>query len=104
MPQKDLRKLLSLTQYAMAQQDIRYYLNGMLLVVNGTELTLVATDGHRLALTTRMLSDNYTHTEVILPRKAVLELSRLLADSDEPAEEIVEIVHTGLTLEPGTGS
>ena len=84
MPQKDLRKLLSLTQYAMAQQDIRYYLNGMLLVVSGTELTLVATDGHRLALTTRILSDNYTRTEVILPRKAVLELSRLLADSDEP--------------------
>lgn len=83
MPQRDLRKLLLLTQYAMAQQDIRYYLNGMLLVVNGTELTLVATDGHRLALTSRVLLDSYSRTEVILPRKAVLELARLLSDTDD---------------------
>src|SRR5439155_11680683 len=49
MPQKALRRLLGLVQYAMAQQDIRYYLNGLLLVVEGGELKLVATDGHRLA-------------------------------------------------------
>lgn len=83
MPQKELRRLLSLTHYAMAQQDIRYYLNGMLLVVDKQELTLVATDGHRLALTTRELLDSYVRNEVILPRKAVLELARLLQDTDE---------------------
>ena len=83
MPQKGLRKLLLLTQYAMAQQDIRYYLNGMLLVVDGNALTLVATDGHRLALTSRALLESYERTEVILPRKAVIELSRLLADTDD---------------------
>jgi len=83
IPQRELRKLLGLTQYAMAQQDIRYYLNGMLLVVDEKELTLVATDGHRLALTTRELVDSYARNEVILPRKAVLELGRLLQDTDE---------------------
>ncbi|MEO8039063.1 MAG: DNA polymerase III subunit beta [Betaproteobacteria bacterium] len=83
VPQNELRALLGLTQYAMAQQDIRYYLNGMLLVVDKNELTLVATDGHRLALTTRELTDSYVRSEVILPRKAVLELARLLQDTDE---------------------
>lgn len=84
MPQRELRRLLSMTQYAMAQQDIRYYLNGLLLVVDGNLLTLVATDGHRLALANRDLLDSYVKNEVILPRKAVLELSRQLADSDDP--------------------
>jgi DNA polymerase-3 subunit beta len=84
MPQSALRKLLSLSQYAMAQQDIRYYLNGMLFVVDGKTLTLVATDGHRLALTSRELPDSYMRNEIILPRKAVLELSRLLGDTDNP--------------------
>jgi DNA polymerase-3 subunit beta len=82
LPQSALRKLLSLTQYAMAQQDIRYYLNGMLFVVDGKALTLVATDGHRLALTSRELLDSYVRNEIILPRKAVLELSRLLGETD----------------------
>ncbi len=83
MPQSGLRRLLALTQYSMAQQDIRYYLNGMLFVVDGNALTLVATDGHRLAMTTRPLLNSYARSETILPRKAVLELSRLLADSDD---------------------
>lgn len=81
--QKELRSLLGLAQYAMAQQDIRYYLNGMLLVVEKKELTLVATDGHRLAYVRKDLIDSYQRTEVILPRKAVMELTRLLNDSDE---------------------
>jgi DNA polymerase-3 subunit beta len=83
LPQSGLRRLLGLTQYAMAQQDIRYYLNGMLFVVDGTALTLVATDGHRLAMTTRPLANSYSRSEIILPRKAVPELSRLLADNDD---------------------
>src|SRR3954453_10743768 len=55
MPQKDLRRVLGLVQYAMAQQDIRYYLNGLLMVVEGGELKLVATDGHRLAFSSLTL-------------------------------------------------
>ena len=84
LPQKALRELLSLAQFAMAQQDIRYYLNGMLVVLEGDEMKVVATDGHRLSYASGKVEQAQEKREVILPRKAVLELSRLLADTDEP--------------------
>lgn len=84
MPQKALRELLLLVQYAMAQQDIRYYLNGLLMVLEGVQVKVIATDGHRLSYAARALGQSQEKREVILPRKAVLELSRLLADSDDP--------------------
>jgi DNA polymerase-3 subunit beta len=84
LPQKDLRALFALAEFAMAQQDIRYYLNGMLLVVDQASLQAVATDGHRLSWASLAVPGNYTRQEVILPRKTVLELGKLLADSDEP--------------------
>jgi DNA polymerase III subunit beta len=84
LEQKALRRLLSLVQYAMAQQDIRYYLNGLLMVVEDRSLKLVATDGHRLALASLKLAADLPRQEVIVPRKTVLELSKLLAESDEP--------------------
>ncbi len=80
--QRDLKQLLSLVQYAMAQQDIRYYLNGMLLSISPNGLTVVATDGHRLALATLPVQTSVTSVDVILPRKAVLELVKLLDDAD----------------------
>jgi DNA polymerase III subunit beta len=83
LEQKALRRLLSLVQYAMAQQDIRYYLNGLLMVVEDRSLKLVATDGHRLALASLELAADLPRQEVIVPRKTVLELSKLLADSAE---------------------
>jgi DNA polymerase-3 subunit beta len=83
LTQKQFKRLLSLVQYAMAQQDIRYYLNGLLLVVVGNELRLIATDGHRLAYASETLTDHFERLEVILPRKTVLELSRQLNDSDD---------------------
>lgn len=83
LPQKALRKLLSLVQYAMAQQDIRYYLNGLLVLVEDRQLRLVATDGHRLAYAAMGLAADLPRIEVIVPRKTVIELSKLLADSDE---------------------
>ncbi len=86
MAQKDFRRQLAQVAYAMAAQDIRYYLNGLLMQVLGSELRLVATDGHRLALSSNTLEQDYARTEVILPRKTVLELTRQLADSDEPLE------------------
>jgi DNA polymerase-3 subunit beta len=70
----------------MAQQDIRYYLNGLLLVAKGKELRMVATDGHRLAYAAETLEEAPAPIEVILPRKTVLELSRQLADNDDPLE------------------
>ncbi|HQR03536.1 MAG: DNA polymerase III subunit beta [Proteobacteria bacterium] len=89
LSQKQFKRLLALVQYAMAQQDIRYYLNGLLLVVNGNEMRVVATDGHRLAFASESLSEPHPHMEVILPRKTVLELSRQLADNDEALEIII---------------
>ena len=92
LPQKALRKLLSLVQYAMAQQDIRYYLNGLLVLVEDRQLRLVATDGHRLAYAAMGLVADLPRIEVIVPRKTVIELSKLLADSDE--EVILELSAT----------
>ena len=84
--QKQFKRLLGLVQYAMAQQDIRYYLNGLLLVAQQNELRLVATDGHRLAYASEEIAGQSERVEVILPRKTVLELSRQLADNDEALE------------------
>ncbi|MEI7443558.1 MAG: DNA polymerase III subunit beta [Burkholderiales bacterium] len=84
MPQKQLKHLFAMVHFAMAQQDIRYYLNGLLLVVDGTDVRVVATDGHRLAYCAASLGSDHGRSDVIVPRKTVTELQRLLADSDEP--------------------
>jgi DNA polymerase-3 subunit beta len=81
--QRQIKKLFGLVQYAMAQQDIRYYLNGVLLVIDGAYLKLVATDGHRLAFTAAKLDREYPKREVILPRKTVNELCKLLQDTED---------------------
>jgi len=86
LPQKDLRELLLLVQFSMAQQDIRYYLNGMLLVLDGGEIRVVATDGHRLSYASGAVAAQDEKREVILPRKAVMELARLLTDTEEPVD------------------
>jgi DNA polymerase-3 subunit beta len=84
VPQKLLKSLLGLVQYAMAQQDIRYYLNGLLMVIEEGQLKLVATDGHRLAFASKEAgATNLARQEVILPRKTIIELSKLLEDTDE---------------------
>jgi DNA polymerase-3 subunit beta len=83
LPQKDFRGLLKLAEFAMAQQDIRYYLNGMLLVVDKESLQTVATDGHRLSYASLAVPGSYTRQEVILPRKTVLEVGKLLEESDD---------------------
>lgn len=85
LPQKLLKQLFLSVQYAMAQQDIRYYLNGLLFVSAGETITVVATDGHRLALASTARKTE-GRQEVILPRKSILELSKLLSDSDDPVE------------------
>jgi DNA polymerase III subunit beta len=84
LPQKNLRALFKLAEFAMAQQDIRYYLNGMLLVVDGGTLQAVATDGHRLSWASIAVEGQFARQEVILPRKTVLELGKLLTDADDP--------------------
>ncbi|MDY0748971.1 DNA polymerase III subunit beta [Paucibacter sp. R3-3] len=87
VPQKTLKNLINQVHFAMAVHDIRYYLNGILFVAEGKNLTLVATDGHRLALAQAELETEIPKQEVILPRKTVLELMRLLKDGKGDAEE-----------------
>ncbi len=84
LPQRDFRKVLELVQFAMAVQDIRYYLNGVLLSTEGNTLRVVATDGHRLSMAQHQLPEPVAKIEAILPRKTVLELIKLLDESDDP--------------------
>ena len=88
IPQKTLKGLIDQVHFAMAVHDIRYYLNGILFIAEGKTLTLVATDGHRLALAQSSLDTEVpARQEVILPRKTVLELQRLLkADTQQDAK------------------
>ncbi|WP_417763165.1 DNA polymerase III subunit beta [Shewanella sp.] len=77
-----LKSLIESTQFSMANQDVRYYLNGLLFETEGSVLRAVATDGHRLALSHRSIEAQLPENQVIVPRKGVVELSRLL-DSDD---------------------
>ena len=86
VPQKVLKGLIDQVHFAMAVHDIRYYLNGILFVAEGKTLTLVATDGSRLALAQAELETDMPKQEVILPRKTVLELMRLLGTGEDPIE------------------
>ena len=77
--QSSLKNLINKTHFSMAQQDVRYYLNGLLVESEGNKLTAVATDGHRLAISDTDLTDPRDgKKQVILPRKGVIELQRLL--------------------------
>ena len=86
VPQKTLKSLLGQVSFAMAVHDIRYYLNGILFVAEGRQLSLVATDGHRLAFASAQLDVEVPKQEVILPRKTVLELQRLMSDKEGAIE------------------
>lgn len=88
MPASRLKRLIELTQFAMAQQDVRYYLNGMLFEIDGRQLRTVATDGHRLALAESTLDAPVEGgpRQLILPRKGVVELSKLLASEEGDIE------------------
>ncbi len=100
MPQRSLRHLLQMVHFAMAQQDIRYYLNGLLLVAEGAMVRVVATDGHRLCLCETKLDKAIRGKhEVIIPRKSVIELMRLLSESDDPV--ILSIASNQIRFEFG---
>ena len=100
LSQKALRRLLGLVQYAMAQQDIRYYLNGLLMVVEGSQLKLVATDGHRLAYVSLEIGGKLARQEVIVPRKTVLELAKLLGEVDDEVK--IELAATQASFSFGS--
>jgi DNA polymerase-3 subunit beta len=86
LPQKTLKHLFNMVHFSMAQQDIRYYLNGLLLVIDGSNVIAVATDGHRLAFCQVQTDQEFVRQEVIIPRKTIIELQRLLEESDEPVQ------------------
>ncbi len=99
LSQSVLKRLLQKTHFAMAQQDVRYYLNGLLLEIEESELRLVATDGHRLSFAQRNMNDNYgSKQQVIIPRKAVQEILRLLSDSDDPLSIVIGANHIQFSL------
>lgn len=101
--QHEVKRLIERTAFAMAQQDVRYYLNGMLWEVRQDQLRVVATDGHRMAMCTRMLAINTNEViQAILPRKGVLELSRLLDDSNEQVEITLSANHIRVTSDDYT--
>lgn len=100
--QQDIKRLIDRTGFAMAQQDVRYYLNGMLWEVQEGQLRAVATDGHRLAMCTRAVSvSTPTSTQAILPRKGVIELARLL-DGQGSVEVVLGSNHIRVATEAYT--
>lgn len=101
LPQRDLKRLIERTQFSMAQQDVRYYLNGLMLELDKATLRSVATDGHRLALCElEGAVEAGEAQQVIVPRKGVQELARLLEDTEEPAQVQVGSNHVRVQL-PG---
>jgi DNA polymerase-3 subunit beta len=94
VPQAQLRRVIDRTAFAMAQQDVRYYLNGLLLEVKADQLRAVATDGHRLATCGVPVSlEMDGKTQVIVPRKAVLELAKLMTDPEATVELMLSNNH-----------
>jgi DNA polymerase-3 subunit beta len=92
--QHELEQLLENTQFAMAQQDVRYYLNGLLLEITADKLRAVATDGHRLALDEAAIKSSIKEPiQIIVPRKGITELTRLLQDEDSEIEIQISTNH-----------
>lgn len=84
LSQADLRTLIDKTQFSMANQDVRYYLNGMLFEIDGTTLRSVATDGHRMAVSQTELGADFAQKQIIVPRKGVQELVKLMDAPEQP--------------------
>jgi DNA polymerase III subunit beta len=92
--QERLKEMLDSTSFAMAQQDVRYYLNGLLFEVSPNFLRVVATDGHRLAMDTEDMTTTAEKTmQVIVPRKGILELARLLGEGEDNVDIVIGANH-----------
>ena len=103
--QKKLKNLLEKTQFAMAHQDVRYYLNGLLLEARTGKLRAVATDGHRLALCDlEMSAAQDMDIQAIIPRKAVIELNRLLLSTDDAPEIELQFSNSHMQVDFPNGS
>ena len=99
VPQKDFKRLLEKTYFSMAQQDVRYYLNGLLLETSAKSLRSVATDGHRLALCDVELPEGAkSGQQVIVPRKGVLELQRILGSEEQTLAVAIGLNHVRVQI------
>lgn len=99
LAQQELRELIERTHFSMAQQDVRYYLNGLLLELDRNHLRTVATDGHRLALCELPIEAQVDGVQqVIVPRKGVQELLRILENIDEQANVQIGLNHIRVSL------
>ena len=118
LPQATMKRLIEATQFSMAHQDVRYYLNGMLFETEGEELRTVATDGHRLAVCSMPIGQSLPSHSVIVPRKGVILSNekfrgvRLYVSENqlkitannpeqEEAEEILDVTYSGAEMEIG---
>ena len=100
LPATALRELIELTHFSMAQQDVRYYLNGLMLELGPTRLRSVATDGHRLAVSEMSVDTNFDDIkQVIIPRKGVQELLKVLGDETGDVE--LQFASNHLAVEVG---
>lgn len=97
LTQSELRGLVEKTQFSMANQDVRYYLNGMLFEIEDTTLRSVATDGHRMAVAQTPLVGEFAKKQIIVPRKGVLELVKLLDAPEQPV--VLQIGSSNLRAE-----
>ncbi len=99
VPRDGLRKIMDRTHFAMAHQDVRYYLNGLLIEVKNSCLRAVATDGHRLALSELELDTAASEIlQIIVPRKAITELQRLMDEGDEQLKLFITSNHLRVQL------
>ena len=100
LAQSKLKRLIERTQFAMAHQDVRYYLNGLLLEMTDGEIRAVATDGHRLAYSQHGAAINVDdNQQIIVPRKGIMELQKLLKETNQLAEIEIGPNHLRVTTE-----
>lgn len=99
IPQNDLRWLLEKTMFCMAHQDVRYYLNGLLVEISSELVRMVATDGHRLSLAEMPIKNHAGISQVILPRKGVMEIASFLGSTDESVEISLGTNHLRVVME-----
>jgi DNA polymerase-3 subunit beta len=97
----ELKLLLDSTQFAMAQQDVRYYLNGSLWHIENNTLTCVATDGHRLAVSHINVEAELaeTNAQIIVPRKAIIEMNKIITEASDTIEVVIGANHVKLITE-----
>ena len=96
LSQKALKERLKEVDFSMAQQDIRYYLNGLLFEVDGKKINIVGTDGHRLSFTSTTLDNAQEKTQIIIPRKTIIEIIKLMEEEEKPV--IINVTKNQVTF------